>query len=78
MFRFGTSNKNSVWKKAGQRKLQREGIRSASSVGVKDVNVFKRTALTKEDWLILHISPDDGLNSNWLSGQKRKIGHLQN
>lgn len=75
-FVLGHQIKIQCGKKLGREKLQREGIKSASSVRVKYVNVFKRTGMTKENCLNLHISTDDGLN--WLSGQQRKISHLTN
>lgn len=77
-FVLGHQIKIQCGKKLGREKPQREGIGSASSVRVEHVNVFERTAMTKEDWLTLYISTDDGLNSAWLSGQQRKIGHLTN
>lgn len=70
------TNKNSAWKKAGQRKAAERRDQTCLICRSEYVNVFKRTAVTKEHWLILLISTDNGLNSSWLSEQQRKIGHL--
>lgn len=52
----------------GREKPQREGTVSASSIGVKTVNVFKCIAMNKEGSdQLLTISTNDESSGNWLS-----------
>lgn len=48
-FVLGHQVKIQYAEKLGREKLQREGTRSALSVGVKTVNVFKSIAMNKEN-----------------------------